>query len=78
MDAEDPQDIIAATAAGEYSGIVTFTEQNLLGQSTGTVVRMVTIPMCPDLLRYDQLGEADNLRGKVIRGFFWLMRVWRV
>lgn len=39
-------------------------------------VRMVTIPMCPDLLRYDQLGEADNLRGRVVRAFFWVMRIW--
>lgn len=43
---------------------------------TGTTHRWVTIPMCPDLLRYDQLGEADNLRGRVVRGFFWLMRIW--
>lgn len=46
--------------------------------TTGATVRMVTIPMCPDLLRYDYLGEADNMRGRVIRGFFWLMRVWKV
>ena len=43
---------------------------------TGSIHRMVTIPMCPDLLRYDQLGEADNLRGRVVRAFFWLMRIW--
>lgn len=45
-------------------------------ETTTTITRMVTIPMCPDLLRYDQLGEADNLRGKVVRAFFWLMRIW--
>lgn len=76
--AEDSQDIISSVASGNYSGIVTFTEQTILGESTGTIVRMVTIPMCPDLLRYDQLGEADNMRGRVIRAFFWLMRAWRV
>lgn len=43
---------------------------------TASSVRIVTIPMCPDLLRYDQLGEADNLRGRVVRAFFWLMRAW--
>lgn len=43
---------------------------------TGSTHRWVTIPMCPDLLRYDQLGEADNLRGRVVRAFFWLMRIW--
>lgn len=44
--------------------------------TSGSTHRWVTIPMCPDLLRYDQLGEADNLRGRVVRGFFWLMRIW--
>lgn len=44
--------------------------------STTQSIHMVTIPMCPDLLRYDQLGVADNLRGRVIRAFFWLMRAW--
>jgi hypothetical protein len=46
--------------------------------TTGTVTRMVTIPMCPDLLQYDQLGEADNLRGRVVRIFFWVMRFWPI
>ena len=32
--------------------------------------------LCPDLLRYEQIGDADNWRGRVVRGFFWLMRVW--
>jgi len=32
--------------------------------------------VCPDLLRYEQIGEADNLRGHVVRAFFWLMRAW--
>jgi len=44
---------------------------------SGTSVRILTVPICPDLLRYDQLGVADNFRGKIIRGFFWLMQIWR-
>lgn len=32
--------------------------------------------LCPDLLRYEQIGEADNMRGRVVRAFFWLMRAW--
>lgn len=32
---------------------------------------------CPDMLTLDNLGVADNLRGRVIRGFFRLMRVWK-
>ena len=34
--------------------------------------------LCPDLLRYEQIGAADNLRGRVVRAFFFLMRAWRV
>ena len=34
--------------------------------------------LCPDLLRYEQIGEADNWRGRVVRWFFWLMRAWPV
>jgi hypothetical protein len=33
-------------------------------------------PVCPDLLRYEDIGEADNLRGRFVRGFFWLIRWW--
>jgi hypothetical protein len=33
----------------------------------------VTIPICPDLLRLEQLGEADGLRGRIVRAFFWLL-----
>ena len=44
---------------------------------TGTYVRMVGVPFCPDMLRYEDIGEADNMRGRVVRGFFWMMRWWR-
>ncbi len=45
---------------------------------TGSGWRTTGGPICPDLLRYEQLGEADGLRGRVVRGFFWLLRIWRV
>lgn len=32
--------------------------------------------MCPDLLTHRQIGAADNLRGRVVRAFFWIMRAW--
>ena len=32
--------------------------------------------LCPDLLRYEQIGTADGWRGRVVRAFFWLMRLW--
>lgn len=34
--------------------------------------------VCPDLLRYEQIGAADNLRGRVVRAFFWILRAWPV
>lgn len=32
--------------------------------------------LCPDLLRYEQIGAADGLRGRLVRAFFWLLRAW--
>lgn len=32
--------------------------------------------LCPDLLRYEQIGAADTLRGRVVRTFFFLLRSW--
>lgn len=34
--------------------------------------------ICPDLLSTRDLGEADNLRGRVVRRFFWLMDFWPI
>lgn len=39
-------------------------------------VQLIGVPICPDLLRYSQLGAADNARGRVVRAFFYLMRYW--
>lgn len=33
--------------------------------------------ICPDLLELDDIGAADNVRGRVVRAFFWLMRFWK-
>jgi hypothetical protein len=32
--------------------------------------------LCPDMLRYENIGAADGWRGRTVRAFFWLMRVW--
>lgn len=45
-------------------------------QTSSGVTRILTVPICPDLLDYAALGAADNWRGRVIRSFFWLMRIW--
>lgn len=34
--------------------------------------------LCPDLLRRENLGPADRLRGHVVLAFFWLLRAWPV
>lgn len=47
----------------------------VVGSSFGTAVPFA---LCPDLLRHEQLGTADNFRGRVVRGFFWFMRLWPV
>lgn len=39
---------------------------------TGTITTQA--PLCPDLLRLSDIGEADSWRGHVVRGFFWLLR----
>lgn len=38
----------------------------------------VAVPsaLCPDLLRFEQIGEADGWRGRVIRGVFFVLRLW--
>jgi hypothetical protein len=65
-------------AMKDFFVYVSDTTQDITNQSTSNKIQIVTIPLCPDLLRYDQLGAADNLRGRVIRAFFWLMRIWPV
>jgi hypothetical protein len=50
--------------------------------ATGSTISIVTtslrqVPLCPDGLRFEDLGEADNARGRVVRAFFWVMRWWR-
>lgn len=43
---------------------------------TRTSSKLIGVPICPDLLSYADLGAADNLRGRVVRAFFWLIRRW--
>ena len=55
---------------------------NTLTLTSGTNVYSATYTsapywICPDLLRYEDIGAADNLRGRVVRAFFWLMRWWK-
>lgn len=40
---------------------------------TSATTRLIGVPICPDLLDIDDLGEADNWRGHLVRGFFRLL-----
>lgn len=43
---------------------------------TSSSVRLVTIPLCPDLLTIRHLGQADTLRGRLVRAFFRVLAVF--
>ncbi len=45
-------------------------------KNKGSTTSLAT-SLCPDLLRLEDIGVADNLRGRVVRAFFWLLKVWR-
>lgn len=32
--------------------------------------------LCPDVLCYQQIGAADGWRGRIVRAFFLMMRLW--
>lgn len=51
-------------------------DPSAMTSTSGGSVSATPSALCPDLLRYEQIGQADNLRGRVVRGFFWLMRFW--
>ena len=44
--------------------------------SFGPVTTTNPTALCPDLLRYAQIGQADTWRGRVVRFFFLVMRAW--
>lgn len=42
---------------------------------TFTVSSFTPTYICPDLLRYEQLGEADGWRGHLVRAFFRFLKL---
>lgn len=50
-------------------------QQVSLAGTADTTVRLVGVPICPDLLTIDYLGEADSWRGHLIRGLFRVVDV---
>lgn len=47
-------------------------EMRLVDTSTAWTISHTAI--CPDLLRLSDIGEADSWRGRLVRGFFRLLR----
>lgn len=47
-----------------------------VGTSSTTLRVMAPEHLCPDLLGLDYLGPADTARGRVVRAFFFVMRLW--
>ncbi len=58
----------------KYGPAVTISS-SLAPAADGTLV--TPCHLCPDLLRYENIGAADGLRGRAVRAFFWIMRAWR-
>ncbi len=61
--------------AGRYGTPAVTTGASLVPAADGSLV--TPCHLCPDLLRYENIGAADGLRGRAVRAFFWIMRVWR-
>ena len=45
--------------------------------SGGYIVESDQLDLCPELLTIRDLGSAYNWRGRAIRAFFQIMRIWR-
>lgn len=59
---------VVTTGAAVTSGT------RLLPAADGTLV--TPDHLCPDMLRWSNIGPADGARGRVVRAFFQLMRLW--
>jgi hypothetical protein len=55
---------------------VTVNGAPLAPQWPGGSVTTVTQHLCPDLLRLEQIGAADGLRGRVVRAFFVILHTF--
>ena len=64
-------------AIGANSQVLTITVggTRLIPAADGTLI--TPDHLCPDLLRWENIGAADRIRGRVVRGFFWIMRAWK-
>ena len=61
----EPQIVRTSSLDGTYTA-------NFPAAWTGT-----NTAICPDLLTIHDLGVADNLRGRIVRGFFRLLEMAR-
>ena len=40
---------------------------------TSATTYLIGVPICPDLLTIEKIGEADTLHGRIVRGFFTVL-----
>jgi hypothetical protein len=64
---------LGSSSGGPIGGIPTVFPRGWVAGGTNTASPTA---LCPDLLRYEQIGEADGWRGRVVRAFFFVMRLW--
>lgn len=62
------------TVTDTYTAFEITESGGIVIESDDTVVQTA---ICPDMLTIWDLGQAGNWRGRVVRGFFQVMRLWR-
>ena len=62
-----------ADGAAEYAKLVV---EHQPQDYAGFLTWVTPDHLCPDLLRWENIGVSDGLRGRVVRTFFWIMRIW--
>jgi len=73
--AEQARDYIARTYGTAVVSVSCNEGGKLVRAADGTLV--TPEHLCPDLLRWENIGAADGPRGRAVRGFFWLLRAWK-
>ncbi len=65
------------TGCGIPPAVITMFEVTgtVVDSNGSNTVKMIGVPICPDLLSIDDMGEADSWRGQVVRGFFHALGV---
>ena len=62
-----------STYRPDDSGRVVLSNGTFNVTSTINITELFGVPICPDSLSIDDIGEADSWRGRVVRGFFTVL-----